>query len=187
MRTYHFRFIASFCLAIFLASICVVLVAWACQDLKSKVGTYDTLIESQKDKIKGIEANGYLGSMAENGWYGMGVGVAVGTATAASTGPLAPVTAIPVIAKGALIGSVGGVAWGGINHHKELSAANDELERLQGLRAEAQADYEECLNPTAKYTYTDEHDYVWEFSAEVYGSDEAAYDAYMNFIASQGH
>ena len=189
MRMYHFRFIASFVLALFLTSICIVLVAWACDKdkLKRKVETYETLIENQRNKITRLEERGYLAAMTQNGWYGMGVGVAVGTATAASTGPLAPVTAVPVIAKGALIGSVGGIAWGGINHHKELSAARDELERLESQKAEAQADYEACANPPAKYTYTDEHDYVWEFSAEVYGSDEAAYDAYMNFIAAEGH
>lgn len=179
MKMYHSRFIASFVLAIFLTSISVVLIAWACDSLKDAVDDYRRQVKAQNDRIDDIEAEGYLGSMSEGASWGMGVGFTVGVAETAATGPFAPATAIPLIAKSTLLGGVGGTVWGGIDHHNNLSDARDELERLEGYLAEAESKYERCRKPPpTTFTYTDYNGHVYTFSDE---------ESYNNFLSSRGH
>ena len=52
----------------------------------------------------------------------------------------------------------------------------------------ARAAYDDCVNPPAKYTFTDPNSgYVYEFCATMYGSDSAAYTAYMEFLEKRGY
>ena len=187
MRMYHSRLMTSVVLAIFLTSISVVLIAWACDSLKADKERYEKAVKDQEDKIETLEAKGYMSSISEGAYWGMGVGFGLGVIETVSSGPFAPVTAIPAIAKSTVLGGFGGAAYGGITHHQELSAERDELSRLRIKLTEAKQAYYDCLHPPAKYTYTDYSGYVWEFTVEAYGSDEAAYNAYMNFIASKGN
>ena len=121
--------------------------------------------------------------MPRSSWQFCGVGLA----EAAATGPLAPATVVPLVAKGVVLGGLGGAGYGAVSHYQDLSAARDELASLESERATAQQALEDCLNPPARYTYTDYNGYVYEFTEETYGSASAAYTAYMNFIESRGH
>ena len=145
-------------------------------------------ITQQKRRISELEETGYMGSMSEGGWYGMGIGATVGLVEAAATGPLAWATAAPLVAKWALLGGIGGTLYGAVSHYDDLSSARDELESLESQLVTARWEYEECLNPPAKYTFTDPNTgYVYEFTESMYGSDSAAYTAYMEFLANRGY
>ena len=188
MFNVNFRVIASFVLAIFLTTLSVILIAWACDNKKSTVSYLENEITQQERKISELEEKGYMGSISEGGWWGMGIGAGVGLAEAAATGPLAPVTAVPLVAKGAVLGGLGGAGYGAVSHYNNLSAARDELESLKSQLVTAKWEYEECLNPPAKYTFTDPNSgYVYEFCATMYGSDSAAYTEYMEFLANRGY
>lgn len=183
------RAIASFVLAIFLAGTCVVLLVWACEQYAEEVRYYTREIKQAERKVTQIEQEGPLGAIATGsalGALGTGVGgLVVGYAIGNKPG------AVLGAATGIVGGGIGGGIAAGFGYYERLSAARDELEYLRRELAEAQELYENCLNPPAKYTYTEPNSgYVWEFCATVYGSDSAAYTAYMNFIEerkARGH
>ena len=95
MKMYHFRAIASFVLAIFLTTLSVVLIAWACDELKGSVAYLKEAVVQQRKRVTAIEESGYMASISEGASWGMGIGAGVGLAEAAATGPLSPATAIP--------------------------------------------------------------------------------------------
>ncbi len=196
MFNVNFRVIASFVLAIFLTSIGVVLIVWACDELAEKVRFYNNQIELQKRRIGDIEEKGivtYVTTSAAQGAVvsgsaGLVGGLYVGVSTAPATGGVSVPVAVGVgVGLGVTTGWVGGSVSGAFSYYDDLSAANDELASLESTRDSYQQEYEDCLNPPAKYTYTDFNGYVYEFCATMYGSDSNAYTAYMEFLANRGH
>lgn len=187
------RAIASFVLAIFLMFTSVVLIAWACDALKRAVETRKINYEDAKTAVRNIEASGVMDSIATGSTVGMvstgAAGVAFGASIGLAGGPVGvKAGAITIGAAGAVTGGIGGGIAGVFGYYQKLSDAKDNVETYRKLYAEAQMLYEHCLNPPALYTYTDPNTgYVYEFCATMYGSDEAAYDAYWDFIESRGH
>ena len=178
MKTHHFRFIASFVLAIFLAGICAVFLAWACDSYRDAVAARERDLKDARRSLSDVENKGYMGSISQGGWWGMGIGAGAGLVVAAGSGPLAPVTAVPTVAKFAVGGGLSGAAWGAVNHRSNLQSARDNVAYYEDELAAAKQALEDCLNPPAQYTYTDHNGYVYKFSD---------YTAYMNFLYNRGH
>ena len=191
------RAIASFVLAIFLTTLSVVLIAWACDSLKDAVERRKEDVTDAKAKVKSIEEKGVLNSISKGAVKGAVIsgssGLAIGWKAGVSTAPLTKGISVPAgIIGGVSIGIVGGGIGGGVggafSYYDDLSAANDNLDYYERQLAEAKEKLEICLNPPAKYTYTEPSSgYVWEFCETMYGSDEAAKAAYLKFLEKRGH
>lgn len=190
------RAIASFVLAIFLTSISVVLIAWACDSYKRAVEDRERDVKDAKAKVKSIEDKGivsYVTSSAtqgavEGGATGLVAGLYVGGSSSPVTGGVSMPLAVGVgVGVGVTSGYAGGAVGGAFDYYNELSDANDNLDYYERQLAEAKEKLEICLNPPAKYTFTEPSSgYVWEFCATMYGSDSNAYTAYMEFLEKRG-
>ena len=198
MKMYQFRVIASLVLAIFLTSIGVVFIAWACDSYKRAVEARERDVEDAQEAVDAIKEKGLMSYISDGTWKGMLVGgvsgFTVGLKAGLSTAPLTGGISV----KAGVIGGVGiGAVSGGlssrvgsaIDYYDDLSAAEDNLAKYRRKLAEAEQALEDCLNPPAKYTYdcpTCKTKY--EFDPKDYGgSDEDAYNAYMNFIGYHVH
>ncbi|MXZ00196.1 hypothetical protein F4Y93_05935 [Candidatus Poribacteria bacterium] len=197
MFNVHFRAIASFVLAIFLTSICVVLIAWACDELKGTVSYLENEVEQQERRVSEIKEEGlvsYVTTSAaqgavEGGVTGLVGGLYVGGSTSPLTGGVSMPVAVGVgVGIGVTSGWAGGSVGGAFDYYNDLSDAESELESLESQLATAKQELADCLNPPARYTYTDPNSgYVYEFTEETYGSASDAYTAYMKFLENRGH
>ncbi len=187
MRMYHFRVVASFVLAIFLTSISVVLIAWACDDLKNAVQDRERDVKDAKRKVTQLEAKGLTGSIATGtatgivvgGTSGFAVGWKAGVASTPLTGPIGVKAGIiGGVALGSVSGGLAGGASGAINYFNNLQAAKDDLEYYESELAKAKSKYERCKNPPTTFTYTDYWGRVHTFPDK---------ESYNNFLRSRGH
>ena len=187
MKMYQFRAIASFVLAIFLTTLSVVLIVWACDQYAAEVEYYDRQIRDQKRRIRDIENKGVVTYVTTGGSQGAVIGGSAGfvggLATGLSNAPWTGGVSVPVavgvgVGVGVMTGWTGGSVGGAFSYYNDLSAANDELASLESSRDEYQQKYDDCVNPPARYTYTDHNGYVYEFDD---------YDAYMSFVGNRGH
>lgn len=187
MKMYHFRLIASFVLAIFLTSICVVLIAWACDSYKNAVEARKRNVKDAKRKVTELEDSGVLNAMTDQalktavatGSAGLVGGLKVGL----STGPLTKGISIPVaVGTGVGVGVVGGYLSGSvsgyINYYDDLEAAKDDLAYYETELAKAETKYYQCKNPPTTFTYTDYNGKVYKFP------DKASYN---EFLRNSGH
>ena len=191
------RAIASFVLAIFLMCTSVVLIAWACDSLKRAVEDRKRNVEDAQDAVDAIKEKGLLSSISSGAWKGALIsgssGLAIGYKAGISTAPLTKGISVPAgiiggVSLGVVSGGLGGSVSGAIGYYDDLSAAEDNLAKYRRKLTEAKVALSDCLHPPAKYTYTDPNSgYVYEFCATMYGSDSAAYTAYMEFLANRGH
>ena len=183
MKMYQFRAIASLVSAIFLTTLSVVLIVWACDQYAEKVKYYENRIEEQEQEISRIEDKGVVTYVTTGGSQGAVIGGSAGfvdgLATGLSTGGISTPAAIGVgVGVGVMTGWTGGSVGGAFSYYNDLSDARDKLASLKSSRDEYQQKYDDCVNPPAKYTYTDHNGYVYEFDD---------YDAYMNFVGNRGH
>ena len=96
--------------------------------------------------------------------------------------------AISAIAKGSAWGAGAYLVISGWEIYSTCTRLQGKVDEKASTYANARGAYEDCLNPPAKYTYTCYYcNTVYEFGADTYGSDGAAYDAYMNFIGVHAH
>ena len=187
MKMYQFRAIASFVSAIFLTTLSVVLIVWACDQYAEKVKYYENRIEEQEDEISRIEAKGVVTYVTTGGAEGAVTGasagfvggLATGVSNAPWTGGISVPTAIAVgVGVGGMSGWAGGSVGGAFSYYNDLSDARDKLASLKSSRDSYQQKYDDCVNPPAKYTYTDHNGYVYEFDD---------HESYMNFVGNRGH
>ena len=153
MKTSQFRFIAKFLFALFVAILFVfpygAFAAEACDTLKDDMEYYDRALEDAKDTVTKLEEKGYMKSISQGGWYGLGIGLTAGFVVGLGSGPGVVVTT----AKGALSGGISGSIWGGINYHTKLTDARDAVDNYQTKYDEAKQSYEDCEYMHATYKY----------------------------------
>lgn len=191
------RAIASFVLAIFLMCTSVVLIAWACDSLKRAVEDRERDVQDAQDAVDAIKEKGLLSTMSDSavrsavitGTTGALGGLYVGLSTAPATSGISVPAAVGTgYALGVTTGYVGGGIGGVFDYYDELSAAEANLSRYRTKLSDARQALSDCLHPPAKYTFTDPNSgYVYEFTESMYGSDSAAYTAYMKFLDDRGY